>query len=158
MHFLQDRFLTPELERTKKMKIFSIRYNDPKSGMPMSYPHNALPNREQYTDGMNLLSPKEIDFTPERLLGYISRELGLTKFLEDCGHNLKVTSNKDREGSQAEKGLIDDALVIPQPFYLLCERMESAFNFKRVVINDTRPGKVDLESTNYKIKEGGSPC
>ncbi|MBT3541660.1 MAG: hypothetical protein HN489_11040 [Opitutae bacterium] len=140
------------------MKIFSIRYNDPKSVMPVSYPHNALPNREEYTDSMDLLSPKEIDFTPGRLLGYISRELGLTKFLEDCGYNLKVTSNKDREGSQAEKGLIDDALVIPQPFYLLCERMESAFNFKRVVSNDVGPGQVDLESTNYKIKKGGSPC
>jgi hypothetical protein len=65
---------------------------------------------------MSLLSPKEIDFTTGRLLGYVSRGLGLTKFLEDCDHNLKVTSNKDREGSLAEKGLIDDALVIHQPF------------------------------------------
>ena len=113
---------------------------------------------KEYTDGMNLLSAKEIDFTPRRLQGYISRELGLIKFLEDCGYNLKVTSNKDSEGSQAEKGLIDEALVIPQSFYLLCERMESAFNFKRVVSNDVGPGQVDLESTNYKIKKGGSPC
>ena len=129
--------------------------------MPVSYPHNALPNREEYTDSMDLLSPKEIDFTPGRLLGYISRELGLIKFLEDCGHNLKVTSNKDREGSQAEKGLIDDASVIPQPFLpfnLSRECMKSALNFNRIVIKDTGSDRVDLESTNYKIKEGGSPC
>ena len=113
---------------------------------------------KEYTDGMNLLSAKEIDFTPRRLQGYISRELGLTKSQEGSVHKSKVTSNKDREGSQAEKGLIDDALVIPQPFYLLCERMESAFNFKRVVSNDAGPGQVGLESTNYKIREGGSPC
>ena len=126
--------------------------------MLVSYSQKALPNRKEYTNGMNLVSPKKIDFTPGRLVGYIFRVLGLTKSLEDSGHNLKVTSNKDREGSQAEKGLIDEALVIPQSFYLLCERMESAFNFKRVVSNDVGPGQVDLESTNYKIKEGGSPC
>jgi hypothetical protein len=39
---------------------------------------------------MNLLSPREIDFTPKRLQGFISRELGLTKTLEDFGHNLRV--------------------------------------------------------------------
>jgi len=98
------------------MKIFCILHNDPKSCMLVSYSQKALPNRKEYTNGMNLVSPKKIDFTPGRLVGYISRVLGLTKSLEDSGHNLKVTSNKDREGSQAEKGLIDDALIIHQPF------------------------------------------
>ena len=85
------------------MKISCILYNDPKSGMPVSYPHNALPNREEYTDGMNLLSPKEIDFTPRRLQNYISRELGLTKSQEGSVHKSKVISDKYREGSDAEK-------------------------------------------------------
>lgn len=71
--------------------------------MPVSYPHNALPNREEYTDGMNLLSPKEIDFRPRRLQGYISRELGLTKSQEGSVHKSKVISDKYREGSDAEK-------------------------------------------------------
>ena len=129
--------------------------------MLVSYSQKALPNRKEYTNGMNLVSPKKIDFTPGRLVGYISRVLGLTKSLEDSGHNLKVTSDKDREGSQAEKGLIDDALIIHQPFlshYQSGKGVESAFNFKRVVIQDTGSSQVDLESTNYKIKEGGSPC
>ncbi len=129
--------------------------------MPVSYPHNALPNREEYTDGMNLLSPKEIDFTTRRLLGYISKELGLTKSQEESVHNLRVIFDKNREASQAEKGLIDDASVIPQPFFpfnLSREPMESALTFKRVVIKNTGSIREDSESTNYKIKEGGSPC
>jgi hypothetical protein len=72
------------------MKISCILYYEQKSGMPVTYPQNTLPNREEYTDGMNLLSPREIDFTPKRLQGFISRELGLTKTLEDFGHNLRV--------------------------------------------------------------------
>ncbi|MDG1355585.1 MAG: hypothetical protein P8P90_04990 [Opitutales bacterium] len=143
------------------MKISSILYNDPKSGMPVSYPHNALPNREEYTDGMNLLSPKEIDFRPRHLQGYISRELGLTKSQEGSVHKSKVISDNYREGSEAEKGLIDDASVIPQPFFpfnLSREPMESALTFKRVVIKNTGSNRVDSESKNYKIMEGGSPC
>ena len=99
-------FLNSRTRKNEKMKIFGILYNDPKSGMPVSYPHNTLPNREEYADGMSLLSPKGIDFTLGRLLGYVSKELGLTKFLKYSGHKLKVTSDKDIEGPRAEKGLI----------------------------------------------------
>ena len=87
---------------------------------------------KEYTDGMNLLSPKEIDFTPKRLQRFISRELGLTKPLEDSSHNLRVIFDKNREASQAEKGLIDYASVIPQPFLpfnLSSERMKSCLKF-----------------------------
>ena len=56
---------------------------------------------------MTLPSPKAIDFTPGELLGCVSGELGLRKFLEDAGHTLVVTSDKDGEGCEADRELVD---------------------------------------------------
>ena len=64
------------------MKILCILYDDPKDGMPSSYPVKELPKLEKYPDGMTLPSPKGRDFTPGQLLGCVSGELGLRKFLE----------------------------------------------------------------------------
>ena len=96
------------------MKILCILYDDPKTGMPNSYPLNDLPSLEQYPDGMSLPSPKEIDFN--QLLGCVSGELGLRKFLEDAGHTLVVTSDKDGDGCLADQELVDADVVISQPF------------------------------------------
>ena len=74
------------------MKILCILYDDPKDGMPSSYPVKELPKLEKYPDGMALPSPKGRDFKPGELLGCVSGELGLRKFLEDRGHTLVVTS------------------------------------------------------------------
>jgi len=68
------------------MKILCILYDDPKGGMPKSYPVKELPKLEKYPDGMSLPTPKGIDFKPGELLGCISGELGLRKFLKDRGH------------------------------------------------------------------------
>jgi hypothetical protein len=43
-------------------------------------------------------TPSPIDFKPGELLGCVSGELGLRKFLEDAGHTLVVTSSKDGGG------------------------------------------------------------
>ena len=45
--------------------------------------------------------------------------VGLRKFLEDAGHTLVVTSDKDGEGCQADKELVDADIVISQPFFLI---------------------------------------
>ena len=50
---------------------------------------------------MTLPSPKGRDFTPGELLGCVSGELGLRKFLESNGHELVVTNSKDGEGCEA---------------------------------------------------------
>ena len=72
------------------MKILCVLYDDPTDGMPKSYPVNTLPRLEKYPDGMSLPNPKAIDFTPGELLGSVSGELGLRKFLEENGHTLVV--------------------------------------------------------------------
>ena len=80
------------------MKILCVLYDDPKEGMPSSYPLKELPKLEKYPDGMTLPCPKGRDFNAGELLGCVSGELGLRKFLEDRGHTLVVTSDKDADG------------------------------------------------------------
>ena len=118
------------------MKVLCVLYDDPKTGMPEKYARDDLPKIEKYPDGMTLPSPKAIDFTPGELLGCVSGELGLRKFLEDAGHTLVVTSDKDGEGCEADKELVDADIVISQPFfpyYLTKQKMETAPNLKMAI-------------------------
>ena len=137
------------------MKILCILYDDPKSGMPQRYALDSIPKLEKYPDGMTLPSPKGIDFTPGELLGCVSGELGLRKFLEDNGHTLVVTSDKDGEGCQADKELVDSDIVISQPFfpfYLTRERMESAPNLKMAITAGIGSDHVDLQAAmDHKV-------
>ena len=131
------------------MKVLCILYDDPKDGMPTSYPLNHLPEIEKYPDGMTLPSPKGRDFTAGELLGCVSGELGLRKFLEDRGHTLVVTSDKDGEGCTADKELVDADVVISQPFwpyYLTREKMESAPNLKMAITAGIGSAHVDLQA------------
>ena len=131
------------------MKILCVLYDDPKSGMPQRYALDSIPKLEKYPDGMTLPSPKGIDFTPGQLLGCVSGELGLRKFLDDKGHTLVVTSDKDGDGCEAEKELVDADVVISQPFfpfYLTRERMESAPNLKMAITAGIGSDHVDLQA------------
>ena len=131
------------------MKILCVLYDDPKDGMPTNYPMNQLPEILKYPDGMSLPSPKGRDFTPGQLLGCVSGELGLRRFLEEGGHTLVVTSDKDGEGCEAEKELIDADIVISQPFfpfYLTRKRINSAKNLKLAVTAGIGSDHVDLEA------------
>ena len=100
------------------MKVLCILYDDPTGGMPTSYPLSDLPTIEKYPDGMTLPSTNGRDFNPGELLGCVSGELGLRKYLEEQGHTLVVTSYKDGEGCTADKELVDSDIVISQPCLL----------------------------------------
>ena len=131
------------------MKILCVLYDDPKGGMPSKYALDNLPKLDKYPDGMTLPSPKAIDFTPGELLGCVSGELGLRKFLEDAGHTLVVTSDKDGDGCQADKELVDADVVISQPFfpyYLTREKMETAPNLKMAITAGIGSDHVDLQA------------
>ena len=71
----------------------------------------------KYPDGQTGPTPSAIDFKPGQLLGSVSGELGLRKFLEDAGHTLVVTSDKDGKNSTFDKELPDADIVISQPFW-----------------------------------------
>ena len=137
------------------MKVLAILYDDPKGGMPSKYARDDLPKIEKYPDGMSLPSPKARDFTPGELLGCVSGELGLRKFLEDGGHTLVVTSDKDAEGCKADQELVDADIVISQPFwpyYLTRQRMESAPNLKMAITAGIGSDHVDLQAAmDHKI-------
>ena len=131
------------------MKVLCILYDDPKNGMPTSYPVKDLPKLDKYPDGMTLPTPKAIDFNPGELLGCVSGELGLRKMLEDAGHTLVVTSDKDAEGCVADKELVDADVVISQPFwpyYLTRKRIESAKNLKMAITAGIGSDHVDLQA------------
>ena len=131
------------------MKILCILYDDPKGGMPSSYPLSELPKLEEYPDGMSLPSPKGRDFTPGELLGCVSGELGLRKYLEEAGHTLVVTSDKDGDGCKADMELVDADIVISQPFfpyYVTREKMESAPNLKMAITAGIGSDHVDLQA------------
>ena len=131
------------------MKILCILYDDPTDGMPTSYPMEDLPRVEVYPDGMTLPSPKGRDFNPGELLGCVSGELGLRKYLEEAGHTLVVTSDKDGEGCTADRELVDSDIVISQPFfpyYVTREKMESAPNLKMAITAGIGSDHVDLQA------------
>ena len=131
------------------MKVLCILYDDPKNGMPTSYPVKDLPKLDKYPDGMTLPTPKAIDFNPGELLGCVSGELGLRKMLEEAGHTLVVTSDKDAEGCVADKELVDADVVISQPFwpyYLTRKRIESAKNLKMAITAGIGSDHVDLQA------------
>ena len=76
-------------------KILCVLYDDPVNGYPSSYARDDIPTLEHYPDGQTLPTPRGVDFNPGELLGSVSGELGLRRFLEEQGHTLIVTSDKD---------------------------------------------------------------
>ena len=137
------------------MKILCILYDDPKNGLPNKYPLSDLPKLERYPDGMTLPSPKGRDFKPGELLGCVSGELGLRKFVESEGHEFVVTNSKDGKDCEADKHIVDADIVISQPFfpyYLTKERIEKAKNLKMAITAGIGSDHVDLQAAiEHKI-------
>jgi formate dehydrogenase len=130
-------------------KILCVLYDDPVTGHPTSYPRDDLPTLERYPGGQMMPSPSAIDFTPGELLGSVSGELGLRKFLEAGGHTLLVTSDKDGEGSTFDRELADADVVISQPFwpaYLTAERIAQAPNLKLAITAGIGSDHYDLQA------------
>ena len=131
------------------MKILCVLYDDPVAGYPPDYPIGGIPAIERYPDGMSTPTPEAIDFTPGELLGSVSGELGLRQFLEERGHELVVTSDKDGPESEFERHLADADVVISQPFwpaYLTEERFARAVNLKLAVTAGIGSDHVDLQA------------
>ena len=128
-------------------KVLVALYPDPKTGYPPKYARDSIPKIESYADGTTTPSPPSVDFNPGALLGCVSGELGLRKFLEKNGHTLVVTSDKDGKGCEMEKHLHDAEIVISQPFYpfyLTAERMAMAPKLKLAITAGIGSDHVDL--------------
>jgi formate dehydrogenase len=130
-------------------KVLCVLYPDPVSGYPNSYARDSVPKIEHYPGGQTTPSPKALDFTPGVLLGSVSGELGLRKYLERLGHTLVVTSDKDDENSRFERELPDAEIVISQPFwpaYLTAERIAKANKLKLAITAGIGSDHVDLQA------------
>jgi len=135
-------------------KVLCVLYDDPVSGHPKKMIRDGIPALAGYPGGQTLPTPSKIDFTPGQLLGSVSGELGLRKFLEGMGHELVVTSDKDGADSVFEKELADAEIVISQPFwpaYLTAERIAKAKKLKLAVTAGIGSDHVDL---NAAMKNG----
>ena len=110
---------------------------------------DGVPALGNYSDGQTLPTPSSIDFTPGELLGSVTGALGLRKYLEDLGHELVVTSDKDGADSVFENELHDADIVISQPFwpaYLTADRIAKAKKLKLAITAGIGSDHVDLEA------------
>jgi formate dehydrogenase len=130
-------------------KVICVLYDDPVGGYPTSYAREGLPQLAHYPNGQTLPSPKQLDFAPGALLGSVSGALGLRRFLEEQGHTLVVTADKDGPDSVFERELPDAEIVISQPFwpaYLTAERIAKAPQLKLAITAGIGSDHVDLQA------------
>lgn len=161
-------------------KVVVALYPDPVTGYPPKYARDDIPEIKGYNDGQTAPTPQGIDFTPGELLGCVSGELGLRKYLESNGHTLVVTSDKyvllwflgytqpciicshtrccysrDGDGCELEKELVDADIVISQPFYpayITRKRMEMAPKLKMAITAGIGSDHVDLQAAiDHKV-------
>jgi formate dehydrogenase len=129
--------------------VLCVLYDDPVTGYPPPYARDEIPMIERYPYGQTAPTPERIDFTPGELLGSVSGELGLRRFLEERGHHLIVTSDKDGADSMFERELPSADVVISQPFwpaYLTRERIANAPQLKLAVTAGIGSDHVDLQA------------
>src|SRR5215208_488568 len=129
--------------------VLCVLYDDPADGYPRAYARDDVPAIERYPGGQTTPTPEGLDFTPGELLGSVSGELGLRRFLEAQGHLLIVTSDKDGPDSEFERELPDAEVVISQPFwpaYLTAERIARAPKLKLALTAGIGSDHVDLQA------------
>jgi len=129
--------------------VLCVLYDDPVDGYPPSYARDEIPRIERYYDGQRTPTPERIGFTPGELLGSVSGALGLREFLQERGHRLIVTSDKDGPDSVFERELPEAEVVISQPFwpaYLTAERIARAPNLKLALTAGIGSDHVDLQA------------
>ncbi|HEY4451576.1 MAG TPA: NAD-dependent formate dehydrogenase [Solirubrobacteraceae bacterium] len=130
-------------------KVLCVLYDDPADGYPPTYARESIPVIDGYHDGQSAPTPAALGFRPGELLGCVSGELGLRDFLEQRGHELVVTSDKDGPDSVFERELTDAEVVISQPFwpaYLTAERIAKAPALKLALTAGIGSDHVDLQA------------
>ena len=132
-------------------KIVCVLYADPVGGHPSVYARDSVPKIEGYAGGQTAPTPKAIDFTPGEMLGDVTGALGLRTYLEDAGHTLVVTSDKEGPNSVLDRELHDTDIVISQPFwpaYMTAERIAKAPKLKMIVTAGIGSDHTDLDAAN----------
>jgi formate dehydrogenase len=131
------------------MNVLAVLYPDPAGGYPPQYARDSVPAIDRYPNGQTTPTPQGLDFTPGELLGSVSGGLGLRRFLEEAGHKLIVTSDKEGADSEFDRQLPTADVVISQPFwpaYLTRERIEAAPNLRLAITAGIGSDHVDLDA------------
>ncbi|KAF2840443.1 hypothetical protein M501DRAFT_931540 [Patellaria atrata CBS 101060] len=85
------------------------------------------------------------------LLGTTENELGIRQWVEEKGHTLVTTSDKEGPDSVFEKELVDAEVIITTPFhpgYLTADRLAKAKNLKLAITAGIGSDHVDLDAAN----------
>ncbi|PWH06598.1 NAD-dependent formate dehydrogenase [Brachybacterium endophyticum] len=130
--------------------ILCVLYPDPQAGYPPPAVRDSIPDVPWQVGGEDAPKPEApLGFTPGELVGSVSGELGLRDYLENNGHELLVTSDKDGEDSAFERLLPKADVVISQPFwpgYLTKERIAKAKKLKLAITAGIGSDHVDLDA------------
>ncbi|MCJ1384444.1 formate dehydrogenase (NAD+) [Xylographa soralifera] len=85
------------------------------------------------------------------MLGTTENELGIRPWLEENGHTLVTTSDKEGENSKFDQELVDAEVIITTPFhpgYLTAERLAKAKKLKLAITAGIGSDHVDLDAAN----------
>ncbi|KAI5279033.1 formate dehydrogenase (NAD+) [Ascosphaera acerosa] len=85
------------------------------------------------------------------LLGCKENELGLRKWIEEQGHTLVTTADKEGADSEFEKELVDAEIIITTPFhpgYLTAARLAKAKKLRLAVTAGIGSDHIDLNEAN----------
>ncbi|KAL9098057.1 MAG: hypothetical protein Q9163_006206 [Psora crenata] len=85
------------------------------------------------------------------MLGTTENELGIRPWLEEKGHTLVTTSDKEGENSKFDQELVDAEVIITTPFhpgYLTAQRLAKAKKLKLAVTAGIGSDHVDLDAAN----------
>ena len=121
-------------------------------------PRDNLPKIDQYPGGQTLPTPKAIDFKPGALLGSLSGELGLRRYLESNGHTFVVT-DKDGPQSRFERALRDADVVAHQTMAGVASRKteeDTMVKLARIVISEFM-GAAGVAQPGRKTTTDSSP-
>ncbi|KAI8623799.1 putative formate dehydrogenase [Xylariaceae sp. FL1651] len=128
----------------------STLFSPPSLGAPIST-RLLTTQREKVKILLVLYDGEEHAEQVPELLGTTENELGIRKWLEDQGHTLVTTSDKEGENSTFDKELIDAEIIITTPFhpgYLTEERLAKAKKLKLAVTAGIGSDHIDLNAAN----------
>lgn len=97
-----------------------------------------------------LPSPQSIDFVPGELLGCVSGELGLRRFVEDRGHQLITISNKN---GAFDSEMVNADVIISQPFwpaYMTADRIRKCPKVKLIITAGVGSDHVALDEASSR--------
>ena len=130
------------------VKVLAVLYPDPVSGYPPEYARDRIPTADAHGEPL-VPDPGRADFAPGQLLGCVSGELGLRRFLEAGGHEYVVVSDTRGDDSPFMQELVTADVLVVQPswpVHLNATRIAAASRLQLAVVAGGGVDSIDLEA------------